>query len=75
MVPRPHKAEVAEKLKNASRMDAFANQMVDLPDAVFVEVQNPREQVHVAKEGNNWSSMNNSDANVHVSVPPGGMKR
>ena len=77
MVPRPHRTEVAEKLKNCQPyMDAFANQMVDLPDAVFVEVRNPREQVHVAKEGNSLViDVNNSDEKVHVSVPIRGMKR
>ena len=77
MVPRPHKAEVAEKLKNCQPyMDAIANQMVDLPDAVFVEVQNPREQVHLAKEGNSLViDVNNSDEKVHVSIPIRGMKR
>src|SRR5262245_60247261 len=71
MVPRPDAMEAAEKLKNCQPyMDAVAQQLVDLPDATFVEVKSPREQVHLAKEGNSLViDVNSDDENVHISVP------
>ena len=70
-IPVQHMPRLPEEAMDAlPALQAAADELERMPDAVFVEVQSPREQVKIAKDGGNFTVDVVSDREeVHISVP------
>lgn len=70
-IPVQHMPRLPEEAMEAlPALQAAADELERIPDAVLVEVQSPREHVKIAKNGGNFTVDVVSDREeVHISVP------